>query len=91
MDADTLVPQSSTHLQLHSETWHEDIIGVEKELHARFVHVREIGEWVRADDPEVSACVDREGLMRYYERRTAEIVALAIASSDDSTVSPRSS
>jgi hypothetical protein len=72
-----IVPQSPAHLQLHSETWHENTFGVEASLHMRFAHAREIGEWFRVGDPEVSAwLVEREDLMRYYERFTAEIVAL---------------
>jgi hypothetical protein len=77
-----IVPQSPARLQLHSETWHEDHIGAEAEFHARFAHARELGEWFCADDADVAAWLtEREDLMGYYERFTAEFAALLHANS----------
>lgn len=79
-----IVPQSPAHLELHSETWHEDLIGAEKGLHTRLTHARVRGEWFKMDDPDVAEwLVEREALMRYYEQFTAEIYALARAESGE--------
>lgn len=53
-----IVPQSPAHLELHSETWHEDCEGAERQLHARFAHARERGEWFKASDPRVAAWLE---------------------------------
>jgi hypothetical protein len=73
-----IVPQSPTDLELHSETWHEDHFHVEKELQDRFAHAHIHGEWFWADDPHVGLWLaERADLMRYYERFTDEMLALA--------------
>lgn len=74
-----IVPQSPTDLELHSETGHEDHIRVEKELHAKFAHAHIRGEWFWPDDPHVGLWLaERADLMRYYERFTDEMLALAL-------------
>ena len=72
-----IVPQSPTDLELHSETWHEDHVRIEKELQDGFAHAHIRGEWFWPDDPHVGLWLAaRADLMRYYERFNNEMLAL---------------